>query len=90
MTKSFKLFSIVYSAVTTLNVWNTYYEYVIAPKKWGFRIGWLDLYDSPFLAYFGTNYNDVLVISFNAMSALLAIACLHHCYLLRKISKIKS
>jgi hypothetical protein len=75
-----KLFSIAYAAITTLNVWNTYYAYVEAPKIWGHRKGWLNLYESAILASFKTNYNDVFVISFNAISALMAIAALHHCF----------
>ena len=80
MSKRFKLFSMAYTAMTTLNVWNTYYAYVEAPKICGHREGWLNLYESQILACFGTNYNDVFVISFNAISALMAIAALHHCF----------
>ena len=81
MTKKLsKLFSIAYASLTTLNVWNTYYAYVEAPKIWGHRKGWLNLYESHILACFGTNYNDVFVISFNAISALMAISVLYHCF----------
>ena len=81
MTKKLsKLFSIAYSSFVTLNVWNTYYAYVEAPKIWGHRKGWLNLYESPILAYFKTNYNDVFVVSFNAMCALMAIAAMYHCF----------
>ena len=75
-----QLFSIVYTALTTLNVCNTYYAYVEAPKIWGHRKGFLNLYESPILESFKTNYNDILVISFNAISALMAIAALYHCF----------
>ena len=81
MTKklSYKLFSIAFANFVICNVSNTYYAYVEAPKIWGHRIGWLNLYESPILASFNTNYNDVFVISFNVMCTLMAIAAIHHC-----------
>ena len=78
MTKKLsKLFSIAFAASTTLNVWNTYYAYVEAREIWGIRIGWLSLYETPFLE---RSCHDVFVISFNVMCTLMAIAAIHHCF----------